>query len=205
MHWLAGLFTLMVIHALGLISPGPDFAVVLKNSLSGNRRGGVMTAFGIASSLCLHLTYCIAGLAVIIVHSIWIYHAFKYLGGAYLVYIGVKAFLSKGDSAQLTETNQGNQQAHHFREGFLTNLLNPKCALYVLGIFTLLISPSTPIWVQLIYGGWMVISTFFWFSLVALMINHRQVKTRLLALQHWTPKLMGLVLIGFGVVLALWH
>ena len=76
---------------LAAVSPGPDFAVVTKNSLLYSRKAGLFTALGVSVSLLIHAVYCILGLAIIISQSLLAFSVIKYLGAAYLIYIGFKA------------------------------------------------------------------------------------------------------------------
>lgn len=80
---------------LASISPGPDFAIVTKNSLLYSRKKGLFTALGVSVSLLVHTIYCILGLAIIISHSLLAFSVVKYLGAAYLICIGFKSLLAK--------------------------------------------------------------------------------------------------------------
>src|SRR5690606_25016790 len=83
------------IHLLGVASPGPDLAIVLKNSLSHDKKQGVFTALGIAIGISIHLTYSIIGLAAIISRSIVLFNIIKTVGALYLIWIGYKSLRTK--------------------------------------------------------------------------------------------------------------
>ena len=87
--------------------------------------------------------------------------------------------------------------------GFLTNALNPKATLFFLGLFTQVIDPTTPIWVQMVYGLEMSIMTIVWFSLVALFFSHEKVRGRFAKVSHHVDRVLGAVLIALGVKIAL--
>src|SRR5690242_773964 len=90
--------TLLIV--LAAISPGPDFALVVKNSLAYKRTAGIYTALGVSCSLGIHATYSILGLAIIISKSLLLFSLIKYLGAAYLIYIGAQSLLAKREELQ---------------------------------------------------------------------------------------------------------
>ncbi len=194
-------------HFLGVIAPGPDFVLVARNALLYPRRTAIYTALGIALGIIVHVSYCVLGLAVIISHSVTLFSILKYLGGAYLIYLGVKALLPEKTSSPGSPTHSctsaiSNRQA--IWQGFLCNGLNVKASLFFLGLFTLAIKPSTPWGWQVFYAAWMVMATFLWFTVLSIIITNPQVRARLLSIQPWVIKIMGVVLIVFGVGLVIW-
>src|SRR5829696_6413293 len=96
-------FSISVLIMLAAISPGPDFAMVTKNSLLYSRRTGIYTALGVSVSLLIHAVYCIFGLALIISQSLLAFSIIKYLGAAYLIYIGIKSLWAKRETVQLED------------------------------------------------------------------------------------------------------
>ncbi len=203
--YLLAFLSVAFLHFLAIISPGPDFIMVMKNSILYPRRIAVYTALGVSLGIVVHVTYCIFGLAVIISQSILAFNVIKFLGAAYLIYIGVKALLAK-DTAQ-KETEQKNYSSsistfQAIKQGFLCNALNPKASLFFLGLFTLVVKPTTPLFVQFLYGAWMVFATFVWFAFIATLITHPHFRNRILRIQSAVTKWMGAFLILFGLKLA---
>lgn len=86
----------MSISFVAMISPGPDFLIVLRNALGLGRKHGIATALGIGSGLSIHMAYCIMGIGLIISQSIMLFSAIKYIGAAYLLWLGYKSVKSKG-------------------------------------------------------------------------------------------------------------
>ncbi len=201
---LLAFLTIASLHLLAVISPGPDFAMVVKNSLLGSRRCGIYTAMGVALAVAVHCSYCILGLAIIITQSLLLFTLIKYAGASYLIYIGLKSIFAKksGDAAS-TLILQQFSKSMAIKQGFFCNLLNPKATLFFLGLFTLVVNPHTPMFWQLLYALEMILMTFIWFSLVSSIIAHPRIKQRLQAIQHYTTKVMGVFLLAFGCKLAL--
>lgn len=195
-------YTIAIIALLGAISPGPDFVVVSKNALMYSRRTGCFTACGIAAGIVFHVTYCILGIAIIISQSLLLFSIIKYIGASYLIYLGVKAIFSK--SSKNLPSN-----IHHqvndisawvaFRQGLLTNVLNPKCTLFMLAVFTMVVRPHTPYWIQIIYGLELSGIGLLWFLFLSNLLSHRHVKARLNKVQSIVTKVMGAFLVGFGI------
>lgn len=196
------------IHLLAVMSPGPDFAMVMRNSLVYSRRTGIMAAIGLGLGILLHVTYSLLGIGLIISQSVVLFNAIKLLGAAYLIYVGVKSLLSKKDAASGSESEENNLQKDlpslaAIRLGFLTNALNPKATLFFLALFTQVISPDTSLSLKLLYGTEMSLATFAWFSLVALILTHSRVSAIFAKVKHYIERVFGVVLIALGIKVAL--
>lgn len=157
-------YTIAVIALLAAISPGPDFVVVAKYAVSHDRQNAILSSLGIGLGILIHSTYCVLGLAVVISHSLLLFSLIKYLGAAYLIFLGIKSFLSKKshlDVKQKSHLHQSRWSA--LRDGLLTNVLNPKCTLFMLSVFTLVVKPHTPTLTQAIFGIEIALITSLWF------------------------------------------
>lgn len=186
------------------ISPGPDFAMVTKNSLLYSRRIGIYTALGVSVSLLFHAVYCILGLAIVISQSLLAFSIIKYLGAAYLIYIGVKGLLSKRESMTLgTEHSKASITAlQAFNQGLLCNLLNPKAIMFLLAFFTLVVKPGHSLLFEMGYGFEIALIHMLWFSGLSVMMTHHLIKTNLNRIQFYIVKAMGAALVAFGVRIA---
>ena len=203
-YW-AEFTTVAVAHALAVASPGPDLAIVLKQSLAHGRRTAVWTSIGIGCGLSFHIGYCILGLGFLLAKSPTALTAVKYLGAAYLAWIGVQALCSKPRTDDLNLAGDATAMPTDraaWTTGFLVNLLNPKAALSLIALFAVAISPTTPKLVQAGYGLWMVLLTMAWFSFVAFVFTREEVRRRFLRHGHWIDRALGVVFIGFAAGLA---
>ena len=204
-EFLAEWLLLIIVHGAALISPGPDFVMAVKNSVLYSRKTGILNALGFSVAVAVHLTYCLIGLAAIISQSIVIYSMIKYAGAAYLIYIGIKSLRSKGFKGA-TETHQTRQTLSNwaaFRGGFITNLLNPKAAIYFLALFTQIIAPDTPSEILALYSATCTLLTFAWFSGVATILTHAKIQTPFLMASQWVERICGTLLIALGLKLIL--
>ncbi len=198
--------TIISIHFLGLIIPGPDFIMTIKNSLQYSRKTGIFTALGLALGMVVHIIYCMAGLALIISQSIIIFNFIKLLGAVYLIYIGIKSIFSKSSEINVEETVKKNEELKSFeaiKMGFLTNILNPKATLFFLGLFTLVIVPDTSKITIGFSSLIMIANTFLWFSLVSIFFTQKKVQSIFSKFQNLFNKVFGGLLIALGIKVAL--
>ncbi len=132
MEFLTPFVTVGAVGLLAAMSPGPDFAVVTKNSLFGSRRAGLFTAIGVGLGIFLHVAYSLVGIGLIISQSIALFSIIKYIGAAYLFYLGYQLLRAKRAEDGVIETNVGATTSpwRALREGFLTNAFNPKATLF---------------------------------------------------------------------------
>mgnify|MGYP002716471640 CR=1 FL=1 len=178
MYW-SEFLTVALIHLLAVASPGPDFAIVVRESVGFGRRAGVFTALGVGSGILVHVTYSLLGIGLIVSQSIVLFNALKWLAAAYLLYIGIKALRARPADPASAELNlaAGERSGRGaFVTGFITNGLNPKATLFFLSLFTVVINPHTPLAVQAGYGVYLAFATAIWFCLVALLFSQRRVR-----------------------------
>jgi len=193
-------------HLLAVSSPGPDFALVLKNSLSNGRSVGIYTAFGIALGILVHVFYSIVGLAVVISQSIVLFNAIKLVGAAYLIWIGIKSLRSKKQTDEEAIQNKPTETMTNsaaVRQGFLTNVLNPKVTLFFLSLFTQVISTETGVGLKAIYGLEMTVATFVWFTLIAVFMTQKPIRKVYASIRHYIDRLFGVALIALGLRVSL--
>lgn len=204
MEYIPVIVAVASIHLLAVMSPGPDFIMTIHNSLKYSRRTGIYSAIGLGLGIGVHVTYCLVGIAVLISKSVLLFSVIKYLGAAYLIYIGIKALMSKKgpDYTEEGHVPEDISRLNAIRSGFLTNVTNPKATLFFLSLFTLVISPGTPLAVKLFMGVEMVVATMLWFSLVAVLVSHKAVRKHVAGIQHRLEQGMGGILILFGLKVA---
>ncbi len=199
-------YTIAIIALLAAISPGPDFVIVTKNAIVHSRHHAIMTSLGVGAGILVHVTYCVLGLAIIISQSLLLFNIIKYLGAAYLIYLGIKSLLSKDGKTTLplNATHTANISGWNaFRIGLLTNVLNPKCTLFMLSIFTVIVKPNTPTLEQALYGLEIAFITACWFVFLSIGLTHKVVKAKIDKVQKFVTKAIGLILISLGVFVIL--
>ncbi len=204
---MSAFLTIVLIHLMGVASPGPDFLIVTRNTLTYSRRSGIWTAIGLGLGILVHVSYSLLGIGLLISQSIILFNTIKYLGAAYLLYIGWQALTHKASATKNNEIQKREQKdlapMNALRIGFLTNVLNPKVTLFFLALFTQVISPATPLLVQIGYGLYMSLATMVWFSGIASMLSLTAIKRRFEMIQSAAERVMGGLLILLGLKVAL--
>lgn len=226
-HYLQEFAALALIHLLAVMSPGPDFAVIVRQSIRYGRRTATLTALGLGAGIALHVSYCLVGIAALMRTTPWVLQTARMAAALYLLYLAVQFLRSQpaqtppdsrpGMAERPTTPHSsrtgcatgpvvgmtGMTALQALRTGLMTNATNPKATLFFLAVFSTVISASTPLPVQAVYGLWMVVATTAWFAFVAAALTHPRVRARLLAHGHWLERGMGAVLLLFAARLLL--
>jgi threonine/homoserine/homoserine lactone efflux protein len=194
----------LVVVALFLV-PGPAVLLTIARGISGGARVGIATGAGIAVGDALHTLLAVLGLSAILMASALAFQIVKYLGVAYLIYLGICAFLEPTGDIDLPNV-QRVTPLRAFRQAVLTEVLNPKTALFFLAFLPQFVDPARgAVWAQLlVLGAIFVVMSIAYTSLLALaaasvagrLLRHR-------AIGRWRGKLMGIIYLGLGVQLAL--
>ncbi|ART75373.1 lysine transporter LysE [Sutcliffiella horikoshii] len=201
-------FLFVVMSVLLIILPGPDTAIATKNTLSAGRIGGFKTVLGTFCAILIHTIAAVVGLSAIIVKSAFLFSVFKYVGAVYLVYLGVKTIWAlRNKKAEIPmDSNVANRYKNqsHFKQGFLTNMLNPKVAVFFLTFLPQFVDPGTStIGPFLLMGVTYAVLTAIWFVLYIYLVDQISAFMKKPRTTTVIESITGIVLIGFGVKLAL--
>ncbi|WP_433767078.1 LysE family translocator [Pseudomonas putida] len=202
-NYLGEFLALATIHFLAVVAPGPDFAVTIRQSVRFGRWTGICTALGIGAGISVHVLYTLLGVGALM-HTIpWMLTLAKVIGGAYILYLGISLLRSQPKSVLEGEKEADEPVVKQtlfkaFTTGFLTNATNPKATLFFLAIFTTLVSSTTPLAIQALYGVWMCCVNALWFVIVALFFSSNKVRLLFLRMGHWFERTMGVILILFA-------
>lgn len=197
------LLAVALITVLAVISPGPDFAMVTRNSYAYGRRSGLVAALGIACGVQVHVFYTVFGIAVIITQSPLLFMAMKWLGAGYLIYLGLRSLLNTSKLALDTVEGATPSLWSAFRMGFFTNALNPKTMLFVVATYSQVVQAGSSMTTNFAYGLFMSFSHWVWFSIVALFFSSGPLRRRMLEKQRLVDRVIGTALIGLGASLVL--
>lgn len=164
-----------------------------------------MSALGVNCAVATHMAYCVAGLAVVITTTPWLFMLLKYAGAAYLIYVGLQALLSGGSSkmnlSQIEPESTSLRKA--FLQGYLCNLLNPKATLFFLAMFTQVLNVNSGLGEKIWYAGIILGLSSLWWPLLVFLIQSAPVRRGLAKAQKLIDKLLGGVLIALGIKVAL--
>jgi threonine/homoserine/homoserine lactone efflux protein len=198
----------LVFAVVLVLVPGPDFAVVTKNTLAGGRRRGLWTSVGVTSSNLVQGAAAAAGLGAIIVRAQPLFHAIKWAGLAYLIVLAVQSLRSAivGRYRRLTDGDGGSIRRVAFagwRQGFLSNITNPKVLVFYLAVLPQFLgSHPTLIALFALALTHAVLSLMYLAVLVGGMHRARGVLARR-RVRRSLDAATGAALVGFGVKLAI--
>ncbi len=223
---------LAAVQAAATMSPGPAFAMSVRQSMRYGRQAGLYTAIGLGAGVGLHIIFVLCGIAILIEQSPFLYAAIKYSGAAYLIYIGMKGIIplfKKRDDApyknkaitdilkddpessrQSTDNGDGILLTPYkscnrfkaFKSGVFTNLLNPKAVVFFTAIFAQFISLDTPIYILTLYGLTSVFIEITWFMFVVYILTHQKAQQNFVRVMRWIEGVCGGLLIFMGLRLA---
>ena len=210
MGFLSQFLAVTVIGFLAVISPGPDFIIVTRNSLLYSKKVGLCTAWGIVVGNFWWISLSLAGVSYLLSRVAILYSLIKFAGALYLIYLGAKALFAKRPAASDEESAVADKRnsltaGAAFRIGLLTNLLNPKCGLFFVSFFSVILTSKTPLWLQTFYGLEVVVFASIWFSLLATILSISRVKQTFGRISVWVERITGAILIALGLKLALSH
>ncbi|MEV5409900.1 LysE family translocator [Thermopolyspora sp. NPDC052614] len=203
MNWSSYGAFLAFATVLALI-PGPDFAVVTKNTLAGGRRRGVWCSAGVSLSAALQGGAAATGLGILITQVQPVFQAVKWAGVLYLVYLGVQTLRSAVRGYYRPITGDGTAAAARggWREGFLSNITNPKVLMFYLAVLPQFITPDAGLFVLLLFAlSHAVLALICLLVVVAILDRVRVVLSRH-AVRRALDAVIGTALLGFGARLA---
>jgi len=209
--WLL-LGSVAAVNLLGAASPGPAFFVVSRTAVGQSRRAGLATGLGVSLATVIWAFGTIHGLALLIAGAAWLFRIMQAAGAVYLIYLGWQAICHAAEPlppALAEHGPAGNLAA--FRRGFLTNMTNPKVAVFfasvfasVSSVFASVYGAGMPEWINLAVLGVIAIDEVVWYSLVALAFSSRPAQAAYGRAKRWIDRAFGAFLALFGIRL-LWN
>jgi threonine/homoserine/homoserine lactone efflux protein len=186
-------------------SPGPDFFLIMRNSLNGGRFMGYVTLAGNRLSLCLHMAFAILGLSIILQQSNALFVAVRLLGAAYLTYLGARNLWERFRGARraaVAPAAGAPTPVLAFRSGFLNNLLNPNVSLFFLSLFPQFASPDLLAHSPLTVAGVFFAGNTSWWVPLVFVAGMARLRAGVLRFQHGLDIVFGILFIGYGLQVA---
>ena len=191
------------------IAPGPDSLLVVTRSAAQGWRAGSAAAFGIGAGIFVHIFAAALGLSAVLATSATAFAAVKYAGAAYLLYIGIGLLVGKRNNLAGTKSTLAPAPLTYrkiFMQGFLTNVLNPKVALFFLAFVPQFMLPDSTnkALAFIVLGCIFNFNGMLWCNLLAVVTAFTRSRIRAgNALSRWIGRLVGALFVSFGVKLAL--
>lgn len=199
-----------IVAAALTVTPGADTLLVVRNVLRGGRRDGFFTMAGICTGLYVHALLSALGVSIILMHSANAFTAMKVAGAAYLAWLGLQSLRSAAGDVDSHPpgivTKAVVSSARCFREGFLTNVLNPKVALFYLAFLPQFIGPADPVLQKsLLLTAIHFVLGILWLGGVAFVVDRSRELFLNPLIKRWMDAVCGLLLAGLGLRLAMQH
>ncbi|BCL15120.1 LysE family translocator [Micromonospora sagamiensis] len=197
---------------LGALSPGPDFALVTRHAALHGRRAGVAAGVGIGGGMAVNTLAALLGVGAVIAAAPWLYATIRYLGAAYLVYLGAMALLSlrrRSGGEEASEPGPDGpppgrgQVGSAFRQGLITNILNPKAIVFLVALMPQFMPAAPSVLDRVVVGSVTTAVTLGWFVLVALAVSALRRVFRRPAVRRGLNAVTGTLLVGLAVRLVL--
>jgi RhtB (resistance to homoserine/threonine) family protein len=199
------LLPFLAISILLIVIPGPDTAMVTKNAVAGGRRSGVYAAFGVSVGLTIWTAAAALGIAALLRASAIGFDILKFAGAIYLTWVGFQMLRSRGAVAAAPSARTGSGKKA-FRQGLLSDLGNPKIAVFFTSLLPQFVQGTGSAFTPLLFLGVLfAVLTLLWLAVYALAVGHASGWLRRPGVRKALDRVTGVVLIGFGVRLALEH
>ncbi len=193
-----------VVAAALALTPGADTMLVIKNTLHSGKQAGWATTLGILSGTLFHALVSALGISVIIAQSEFMFQLIKVAGAGYLIWLGIQTLRSIRHAGDSVTDHKRKRLRNSFNEGLITNLLNPKVAIFYIAFLPQFISPGDPVLAKSILLACIHnVMSLLWLGGLALALGsgHNWIQHR--PVRSWLSGISGSILIGLGLRLAL--
>ena len=186
--------TVAILHLFAVASPGPDFALVTRQSLRYNRKVAIWTSLGIGVGILFHSLLAITGLVLLITSNELFSTILKFIGSLYLLYLGFISILGSKEEGNIEEENTNTDKLNGFLAGLITNITNIKAILFFVTVFSVVIDTGNNLYL-LLYGAYMALATFVWFSIISYVFTSEGFKRKFSSFLGLFEKIIGFILI----------
>lgn len=195
------LLTLALVHAAVLVIPGPDVLLVSQTAVSRSRRAALLAGLGVSLSIGVWAGFALLGIGVLFQAFPWIHTLIKVAGGLYLLWMGFGLWRSSFAEGEAQAVTLPLSDLAALRTGFLTNISNPKAAVFFGSVFSSLLGAHPDAGLKL--GAWLVVFglSLLWFALVAYGLSTARMQAAYLRARKAIDRVGGTLMLGFGGLL----
>ncbi len=202
LHWMTFLTAALLLN----LAPGPDIAFIVGQTLRGGRRAGFAAMVGIWIGAFGHVVMAAAGLSAILMASATLFSIIKWVGAAYLVWLGIQALRGAGASLRLEGAEFLPSSTRLMRQGALVCLLNPKVAVFFLAFLPQFVEPGAgPEWAQMFLHGTLIVAMAMIIEPLMVLAADRLARRlrETPSIMRWLDRALGGILVALGLKLAL--
>ena len=192
---MAEFLTVAILHLFAVVSPGPDFVLITRQSLRFNRRVAIWTSLGIGVGILFHCLLAITGLVILITSNELFSTILKIIGSVYLLYLGINSVIGDQKKSELDEKDKDNlNKFNGFLVGLITNITNVKAILFFVTVFSVVIDAGNSLSL-IFYGVYMSLATFLWFAFISYVFTSNKFKHKFSSFLTIFEKGIGMILI----------
>ena len=192
--------TVALLHLFAVVSPGPDFVLISRQSFRYGRRIAIWTSVGIAIGILFHVALSLTGLSLLLQNKPDLFWYLKLAAALYIGYLGLASLISRGPiNLQNNFADEERRYLKSISTGFLTNALNPKAFIFFITVFTLVINEDTEIFIKSLLGIYMSMATFIWFTFMSILLTNEKATERFENFIPWLEKITGLFLLILAI------
>ncbi len=200
------IMTVVSAHLLALLSPGPDFLLVVKSGIRNKKSNAIGIALGIASANAVYIILCIIGVGEILSRSILLMKILKICGGLFLTYVAIMAIKAKREDYHFINNPVAMEKNRvsflkEYMTGFLSGITNPKNLIFYLSLFSLVLNASISLSVKIGLGVWMTFLVFIWDAFIILVLSKDVIKRFFAKIAYYIDKVAGTILGLIGIKL----
>lgn len=203
MNTTAILLSVISIWGVAVMTPGPNFLVAVQTAVKASRLPGLFVVFGTCTGTIIWAIAGYFGIAYLFIAVPWIYSILKVLGGCYITYLGIRIIIGMRQSTTTLDIPQKSSHGllFHWWKGLLTNLANPKTAMFITSLFASVLPKEPTLSVGLLIVGLMVIISLSWYSLVVLIFASKKFVNEYRKMRRWMEGFAAIIFIAFGAKL----
>jgi threonine/homoserine/homoserine lactone efflux protein len=192
------------IQLIGVISPGPDFALILRNSIMHHKSAALWSAFGIALGVLVHVAYTLLGLNFLMAEYPYILKFVGLIGAAYLGWMGIGGLRAKKSDylAEKLSSSPPLTARQALMMGFLVNVTNPKCIVFFVSFLSSVIAADHDPLTSMFIGLEIFLITWIWFSFLAIALGHKRLQNKIQSSRYTIDKCVGLLFLIFSISIA---
>jgi threonine efflux protein len=199
---LTTLFTVAALHTVVLVIPGPDVLLVSQVAVARSRRAALLAGLGVVGGIACWAALALLGINVLFQQFAWVHGVIKVAGGLYLLYMAFNLWRSSfGNMAHTAAVQPPLGDLRALRSGFLTNIANPKAAIFFGSVFSSVLPAQSSVTLKLSAFAVIVFLSLLWFALVALGMSTARLQAAYLRARRSIDRVAGSIMAGFGALL----
>ena len=191
--------TIALLHLFAVVSPGPDFVLITRQSIRYDRNVAIWSSLGVGVGILFHSFIAITGVVVLVTSNTFLLTSIKIAGAIYLTYLGIISIINSNKIKSLTgDVSVKRENLNGFLAGLITNVTNVKAILFFITVFSVVVDQNTDRLTLTLYGLYMSISTFIWFAFVSVVFTNDKFTRKFSYYLPIFEKVIGSVLIAIA-------